>query len=67
MTNGGYKIMERVPMTDKSLQTRVSALEAENEKLYQIIEQLNATLQKVISAYIQPDSQEEAKMQDYTE
>lgn len=51
--------MERVPRTDKSLQARVSALEAENEQLYQVIGQLNSTLQKLIDTYMKPTSSKE--------
>ncbi len=52
--NGGSNTMKKVPRTDKSLRLKVSTLEAENEQLYQIIEQLNTTLQKLITVYIKP-------------
>lgn len=61
VTNGGYEIMESISISDQSLQIKVSALEAENKALYQVIEQLNSTLQKLISVYIQPDNHREEK------
>ncbi len=53
--------MNRVLGTDQSLQLRISELETENRELYQIIQQLNSTLQKLISVYIQPDIHESGK------
>ena len=54
--------MKRVPRTDKSLQMKISALEAENKELYQIIEQLNSTIQKLITVYILPDNADKNKI-----
>lgn len=62
LADGGYDIMKRVPRTDKSLQMKISALEAENKELYQIIEQLNSTIQKLITVYILPDNADKNKI-----
>ena len=40
----------------ETLQERIQNLEAENERLYQIVRQLNSTLQRLIDAYIQPET-----------
>ena len=62
LADGGYDTMKRVPRTDKSLQMRISALEAENKELYQIIEQLNSTMQKLITVYILPNDTDKNKI-----
>ena len=41
---------------EETLQERIQNLEAENERLYQIVRQLNSTLQRLIDAYIQPET-----------
>ena len=48
--------MDKDSRREETLQERIQNLEAENERLYQIVRQLNSTLQRLIDAYSQPET-----------
>ena len=44
--------MDKGSRNEEAVQNRLQSLEAENQLLYQIVRQLNATLQRLIETYV---------------
>ena len=51
----GVNTMDKGARNEEAMQNRIQRLEIENEQLYQIVRQLNTTLQKLIEIYVLPE------------
>ena len=51
----GVNTMDKGARNEEAIQNRIQRLEIENEQLYQIVRQLNTTLQKLIEIYVLPE------------
>lgn len=47
--------MDKGSRNEEAMQDRIQTLETENARLYQIVRQLNVTLQKLIETYVLPE------------
>ena len=48
----GVKNMDKGSRNEEAMRNRLQTLEAENERLHQIVRQLNVTLQRLIETYV---------------